>query len=187
MKHCPKIQVRVQHFHWFFKKVAVEIFFFFLVMNTCHSYNFFLPVKTNVWFRHTHDILSFLAPGYWHLHDPCRGHSQNSQRRICVVPLQPRPLVTNCVYLFIVCCYTKSEKREFPNPITTNNKALLLTNLMGSRPIMSVTNTDPTLLNNVWGTKAIKATNIGRLIYCTWVNVCLSTVNFVPLFLHVYK
>lgn len=156
-------------------------------MNTCHSYNFFLPVKTNVWFRHTHDILSFLAPGYWHLHDPCRGHSQNSQRRICVVPLQPRPLVTNCVYLFIVCCYTKSEKREFPNPNTTNNKALLLTNLMGSRPVMSVTNTDPTLLNNVWGTKAIKATNIGRLIYCTWVNVCLSTVNFVPLFLHVYK
>lgn len=92
---------------------------------------FSCQLKQTSRFRHPHDILSFLAPGYWHLHDPCRGHSQNSQRWICVVPLQPRPLVTNCVYLFIVCCYTKSEKREFPNPNTTNNKALLLTNLIG--------------------------------------------------------
>lgn len=40
--------------------------------------------------------MSALSPaGHRHLHDPGRGHQENPQRRIGVVPLQPRPPVKN--------------------------------------------------------------------------------------------
>lgn len=55
-----------------------------------------------------------LSPGYWHLHDPCRGHPQNSQRRVCVISVQPCALVTNGVH-HPLCAFTPN-KRRIPQP-----------------------------------------------------------------------
>lgn len=57
---------------------------------------------------------------------------------------------------------------------------------------MSVTNADPTHLSPFpleqcsfmsGAPKQSQATNLGQHIYCTWINMCLSAVNFVPSFI----
>lgn len=59
---------------------------------------------------------------------------------------------------------------------------------------MSVTNADPThslppweVCHHVWVPKQSQATSLGQHIYCTWINKCLSTVNFHPFITFRYR
>lgn len=83
MKHCPKIQVRRRNV----LRRNTDLITFFSQKLTC--------------------LLSGLS-GYRHLHDPCRGHSQNSQRGICVLSVQPCSSVTPP---WSVCCKRKEKKQ----------------------------------------------------------------------------
>lgn len=156
MKHCPKIQVRIQQYCYF------SAYWQAIQASSIHS-TCFVP-----------------APGYRHLHDPRRSHPQNSQRRVGVVPVQPCPLVTNS-FCRLLCAVTPNQRRGTPppNPPEKNkkqniNQAFLLTNTKewnNKQTVMSVTNDDSTQIPSCGVPKWLQATNLGLLIYCTLANI----------------
>ena len=132
-----------------------------------------------------------VLPGDWHLHDPGRGHPQDPQRGVRVVPVQPRPLVTPHPPVSRLAVSPNIRKRKgmiSPRPNTTIIKALLLTNHPTTIwAVMSVTNMDSINKSPTWpleqppfmpGPLSIQKSNWFQARDFGWfLSKSLSTVN----------